>query len=236
MTPHPSDDTNHPDNTRTKIDIVDFAIRLILGAAFAVQGTLYLKSALIELQTHLGDTDPTLLIVRSLSILAISLYTLMIAFLYTVRRRAVTKFAGFAPSLAALFGGFLLFALLLFTPRTDLSLSVQIASCALVMIGNIFAVICLLKLGRSFSILPEGRALVTAGPYRYIRHPLYLAEAIAIIGALISFWSPGAIALIAVQFVFQFMRMNYEERVLRDAFPEYNGYAKRTARLIPGIY
>jgi len=34
----------------------------------------------------------------------------------------------------------------------------------------------------------------------------------------------------------QFARMIYEERVLRETFPEYAAYARRTARLIPGIY
>ena len=91
-------------------------------------------------------------------------------------------------------------------------------------------------LGRSFSILPEGRELVTGGPYRFIRHPLYLAEAFATIGAMIHFLSPAAVALVAAQFLLQFARMHYEEKVLRETFPDYVKYSRRTARLIPGIY
>jgi protein-S-isoprenylcysteine O-methyltransferase Ste14 len=35
---------------------------------------------------------------------------------------------------------------------------------------------------------------------------------------------------------FQFLRLHYEEGVLREAFPEYAEYARRTARLVPGLY
>ena len=43
-------------------------------------------------------------------------------------------------------------------------------------------------------------------------------------------------ALVVAQTVLQLVRIRYEERVLRETFPEYEEYAKRTAQLIPGIY
>ena len=42
--------------------------------------------------------------------------------------------------------------------------------------------------------------------------------------------------ILVAQFGLQIMRMNYEEKVLREAFPEYDEYAKETARIIPGVY
>jgi protein-S-isoprenylcysteine O-methyltransferase Ste14 len=69
-----------------------------------------------------------------------------------------------------------------------------------------------------------------------VRHPLYLAEAVATLGAMISFLSVWALLLVVVQMTLQLVRIHYEERVLRQTFPEYAGYAKRTARLIPEIY
>jgi protein-S-isoprenylcysteine O-methyltransferase Ste14 len=69
-----------------------------------------------------------------------------------------------------------------------------------------------------------------------VRHPLYLAEAVAALGALINFLSAWALVLVAVQIALQMVRIHYEERVLRETFPEYESYARRTARLIPGVY
>ena len=84
--------------------------------------------------------------------------------------------------------------------------------------------------------MPEARKLVTAGAYSIVRHPLYLAEFVGTIGAVIQFLSPWAIAIASTQFAFQLVRMHYEERVLASSFPEYDAYRHRTARLIPGIY
>ncbi len=109
-------------------------------------------------------------------------------------------------------------------------------ACLLVIVGNAFTVVVLLRLGRSFSILPESRKLVTGGPYQIVRHPLYLAEAVAMLGTLINFISPLAILIVVLQIILQLVRIHYEERVMKETFPEYALYAKRTARLIPGIY
>ena len=99
-----------------------------------------------------------------------------------------------------------------------------------------FALWGILHLRRCLSIIPEARRLVTSGPYRLVRHPLYLAEQIAAIGCAMQFWSIGAVILLLVQFGFQLRRMANEERVLERHFPEYTRYRQTTARLIPGIY
>ena len=138
--------------------------------------------------------------------------------------------------MTAIGGGFLVSAILLLAPRAELPLAAKIAAAALILIGNVFAAYALSHLGRSFSILPEGRKLVTGGPYRYVRHPLYAAEAVATLGAMINFLSPWAVAIVALQLALQLGRIHYEEKVLRAAFPQYAAYAKRTARLIPGVY
>ena len=98
------------------------------------------------------------------------------------------------------------------------------------------AAVALMQLGRSLSIMPEARRLVTEGLYARIRHPLYLGEAIATIGVLLLYRIPAAFALVAIQFCLQLWRMREEEKVLAAAFPEYAEYRQRTARLIPGIY
>jgi protein-S-isoprenylcysteine O-methyltransferase Ste14 len=215
---------------------VDLALRFMLGLTFAFSAGICFKTVLQSMQgIEMAQVQPDQ-IGRVLSAFAIGLYTLMIACLYVLRLKPVNRFAGMLPCAAAILGGFLMSGLLFLSPRDDLPLWAQIVACALVVIGNLFAVVIILRLGRSFSILPEGRRLVTSGPYRIIRHPLYLAEAVATLGAVINFLSPFALVLVAVQLILQLARIHYEERVLKETFPEYDEYARRTARLIPGIY
>ena len=84
--------------------------------------------------------------------------------------------------------------------------------------------------------MAEARELVTGGPYARVRHPLYVGEGVAIIGATLQFISPLALALLALQICCQLYRMRCEEAVLEGAFPAYAEYRSRTARLLPGVY
>ena len=69
-----------------------------------------------------------------------------------------------------------------------------------------------------------------------MRHPLYFAEELAIIGIFMQFLSLSTAFVLAVQIVFQLRRMHNEEAVLAESFPEYAAYRQRTARLLPGVY
>jgi protein-S-isoprenylcysteine O-methyltransferase Ste14 len=121
-------------------------------------------------------------------------------------------------------------------PRYDLPLSLEMISTVLILIGSAGAVVALARLGRSFSVMAETRKLVTSGPYRFVRHPLYLAEEIATIGVFMQFVSVQTALLLVVQIAFQLRRMQNEEAILIASFPEYSVYRRHTARLIPGIY
>ena len=57
-----------------------------------------------------------------------------------------------------------------------------------------------------------------------------------IIGLALPFASIWVLLWLMVHFGLQFQRMRNEERVLRGAFSDYDDYASRTARLIPGLY
>jgi protein-S-isoprenylcysteine O-methyltransferase Ste14 len=149
--------------------------------------------------------------------------------------RPARKARGAEPRISALIGTFLLPVVVLF-PRRELSLITGIVSTLLTLSGNAFAIVVLVQLRESFSIMAEARQLVTAGVYRRVRHPLYLAEEIAAIGVVMQFFSPWTALILAVQFGFQLRRMGNEEVILSEIFPEYLAYRERTARLVPGIY
>jgi protein-S-isoprenylcysteine O-methyltransferase Ste14 len=103
---------------------------------------------------------------------------------------------------------------------------VALASCAWLLLAVCF-------LGRCFGVLPEARDLVTTGPYRVVRHPVYLGEIGACAGLALAAPSPINAIVLATLVLAQAVRMRLEERALSDAFPEYRSYASRTPRLIP---
>jgi protein-S-isoprenylcysteine O-methyltransferase Ste14 len=89
-------------------------------------------------------------------------------------------------------------------------------------------------LGRCFGVLPEARGLVRQGPYRVVRHPVYLGEIGASVGFAIAAPSALDLVMLAVLVGAQLVRMNLEEAALRDAFPaSYDNYAKQVPRIVP---
>jgi len=90
-------------------------------------------------------------------------------------------------------------------------------------------------LGASFSLLPQARMLVTTGPYRYVRHPIYLGGLLITLGEVWLRWSPLVLTLNLLFVAAQIVRLRYEDDVLDRAFPEYREYRARTSALIPGI-
>jgi protein-S-isoprenylcysteine O-methyltransferase Ste14 len=97
------------------------------------------------------------------------------------------------------------------------------------------------ELGRNWSVtleIRERHALVTSGVYRHVRHPMYsafwlwaLARAL-----LLPNWIAGPAGLAGFGTLF-FLRIGREEAMMVEAFgDEYRDYARRTARVVPGIY
>lgn len=91
----------------------------------------------------------------------------------------------------------------------------------------------------NFNIRPEPKAsgrLVTGGPYRYMRNPMYSAVllfAAAEVVAYADMWKIACWLLLALVLLAKVM---LEERALRALFPGYAAYAKRVRRFIPGVF
>jgi len=85
------------------------------------------------------------------------------------------------------------------------------------------------QLGKSFSVTPQARRLVTNGLYARFRNPIYLASPVLLLAlALISAqWWPVLLLIVIVPV--QIMRARREAAVLREAFgSEYEQYRART--------
>ena len=106
----------------------------------------------------------------------------------------------------------------------------------LAILGAMFSVISFVFLRRSFAIMPAVRRVVTGGPYRAIRHPLYLGEIIYAAGIIMLAFSVLSIVLLVLSMAFLVLRIRIEERKLMR-YPEYDSYAKKVRfRLIPYVY
>ncbi len=106
----------------------------------------------------------------------------------------------------------------------------------LLICGMAWAVWSLRYLNRSVSVLAQAREVVIQGPYRWVRHPVYLGELVSSLGLAIAVNSFLALALWVALCGLQVYRAAREEQVLLAALPDYRGYRSRTAALLPGVF
>jgi protein-S-isoprenylcysteine O-methyltransferase Ste14 len=85
-------------------------------------------------------------------------------------------------------------------------------------------------------LVKQGAVLVTRGPYRLIRHPMYLAVLLVIWPLIIDHLSLMRIAAGFVLTADLIIKMLFEESLLKKQFAEYKAYMKTTKRLIPVIF
>lgn len=106
---------------------------------------------------------------------------------------------------------------------------------ALMTIGAAFGLWASIYLGRGLtpSPLPNGASrLVVAGPYGWMRHPMYMAVMLFMAGVAIRSGSWLVLAsFIALVALFN-VKSRWEEAQLRDAFPGYERYAESTPRFV----
>jgi len=124
---------------------------------------------------------------------------------------------------------------------TGAELAIAVVTVALAA-GSVLLVMSAVRaLGKQWAVaarLVEGHKLITAGPYRFVRNPIYSAMfgmMLATCSAL-QHWKalPLAVLFFAVGTV---IRVRIEEKLLRGAFgAEFEQYAARVPAVLPGIY
>ncbi|BCH25186.1 methyltransferase family protein [Mesorhizobium sp. L-8-3] len=141
---------------------------------------------------------------------------------------------GWMPRLVAIAGTFMTLTLIVL-PQVDIPPVAKLTATTLTIVGTTSSAYCLAWLGRSFSIDAQARRLVTEGPYAIVRHPLYVCEAITLLGVALSNFSAWSVLIVSINLAVQYWRIANEERVLGQAFPEYASYARVVPQLMPRL-
>jgi protein-S-isoprenylcysteine O-methyltransferase Ste14 len=82
---------------------------------------------------------------------------------------------------------------------------------------------------------PSAETVIRRGPYRFIRHPMYFAALLFIWAAVLSHLSSWTVGIGAVVTIIATLRIVFEERFLRDRYPEYAEYAQVTKAVVPYV-
>lgn len=107
----------------------------------------------------------------------------------------------------------------------------------LVVLGTIFNIWGRIDLGNNWANqikIYKNQTLVTRGPFKIVRHPLYASLIWIFFGASIYFSNISAfLANLLIFIPFMYYRAKQEERVLEKEFKEYTKYSKKTGMFFP---
>jgi len=123
-----------------------------------------------------------------------------------------------------------------FAPHTTPVYSLGLA---LAVLGATVAILSRVMLGRNWSAtvqLKQDHELITSGPYRFVRHPIYTGFLLLFLGNAVVVGDWRGLLAVAIVFVSFWRKLRLEERWLAGHFGEpYRLYQARTKALVPGV-
>ena len=179
---------------------------------------------------HSGDfSEASAGLTAAHRVLRICFYVLMVTLLL-IRRPSKAATGSRRATWAAYVGTFTPFLLLPNGDAAVASRELTAISIVVITLGLAFSVYSLAYLGRDSESFAKARKLVRSGPYRFVRHPLYVGEFVSLAGAVTALLSPYSASVFVFFVMVQAYRATQEERVLKEAFPEYESYMGRAGR------
>ena len=105
----------------------------------------------------------------------------------------------------------------------------RIAGAMLAVTGYVLLITARLQLGKSFSVSPQAKALVTHGLYSRIRNPIYVCVGVMWLGVIVALRLYWLFVPLVALLVMQVFRSGQESRVLEEKFGQaYLDYRKQT--------
>jgi protein-S-isoprenylcysteine O-methyltransferase Ste14 len=194
-------------------------------AATSVVGALMLLFAIAHVTNWRRTGEPTGL--------AFATQELVLAGCFLTRRRPFNVSNRPTDWVAAVVGTF---GVLLVRPHGHEVLGLGRLWLGVQLVAAIGAIVCIVRLGRSFGIVAANRGVCANGPFRFVRHPMYACYLLGQVGYLLGALSVFNAVIIVVALGGQLVRIAAEERVLRID-EDYRAYCRQVSyRLIPGIY
>ncbi len=114
-----------------------------------------------------------------------------------------------------------------------------LAGLALTIAGLALALWARVTLGRNWSgivTFKENHELISNGPYGHVRHPIYSATLLMVLGSALAIGTLGALVGLPLIGLGVWLKLRQEEALMTDHFPvEYPSYRSRVRALIPGL-
>ncbi len=108
------------------------------------------------------------------------------------------------------------------------------------LLGIILAIWAIIVMQKSkINIAPQPRkdaVLISDGPYRIIRHPMYTSIIVAITPLIITHWDLYRFLFLMFLYANLILKLLFEESLLNKYFSDYANYSKKTWRIIPYIF
>jgi protein-S-isoprenylcysteine O-methyltransferase Ste14 len=105
--------------------------------------------------------------------------------------------------------------------------------------GVCLAIAARWKLGENWSgrvTVKKDHEMIQTGPYALTRHPIYTGIFFGLVGAVVIQGEMRGLIALIILFLALHIKIEKEEIFMRQLFPSYTGYARRTKKLIPLIY
>ncbi len=216
--------------THRKIDLG----RLILIPAF----TFFLTLNSLTVYRDLKGLDPINLIkaMGFIHHLLIVFFYILLILLYFLRTAAISTSNSPVTNIIAILTVFMPFTIPLLGNNPCVNPANAVISSVIIILGMLLAIYALLALGRNVSIIPQARKLVKDGPYRLVRHPLYLGELTSVFGIVAAEVTISKMMVFLLLMAAQIYRSLWEEKLLISTFSEYKEYSSKKSRFIPGIF
>jgi protein-S-isoprenylcysteine O-methyltransferase Ste14 len=110
----------------------------------------------------------------------------------------------------------------------------------ILVVGGVVGLWALQIMGlRQVNVFPEVASqgkLIVIGPYRWVRHPMYISVLLVTLAWVLGSPLPYRMLLWVGLVMTLLVKLRYEERLLMERFPEYDAYRRQTKHLIPFVW